>query len=274
MGFKYLLREVMPPFIWKAISSLIKGRKNSHSLISYYCPCCKARVENFIPFPMINLQRLFDVQAVDAVFNAETLNISQYTCPECGATDRDRLYTLYLDMLFNELNGYVSMLEIAPSKPLADFIKSKSYISYRSADLYMEEVDDKIDITNMDIYEDEKFDVIICSHVLEHVENDMKAISELYRVLKQRGYAILMVPITLGFKDIKEDNHIKKNPQLCLKYYGQEDHIRRYSKEGYIMRLEEGGFIVSEYGENDFGSDLFLQAGIHKRSVLYVVTKV
>ena len=67
-------------------------------------------------------------------------------------------------------------------------------LDYISADLESHLAVVKVDITNI-LYEDNSFDVILCSHVLEHVIDDQKAMRELFRVLKPGGWAILQVPI-------------------------------------------------------------------------------
>ena len=69
----------------------------------------------------------------------------------------------------------------------------------------MENVDDKVDITDMTIYPDNHFDFFICSHMLEHVFDDRKALRELYRILKWGGQGILVVPIVLSIDEIDED---------------------------------------------------------------------
>lgn len=89
-------------------------------------------------------------------------------------------------------------------------------------------------------YPDESFDVILCSHVLEHVQDDRKAMREFHRVLKPDGWAILLVPITAD-KTFEDPSIV--DPQARLAAFGQEDHVRRYGPD-YIDRLREAGFTV------------------------------
>jgi ubiquinone/menaquinone biosynthesis C-methylase UbiE len=96
-----------------------------------------------------------------------------------------------------------------------------------------------MDITDIQ-YEDQSFDVIYCSHVLEHVQNDKKALRELFRVLKNDGWAILLVPITS--ETTVEDPSIV-DPIERLRAFGQEDHVRKYGRD-YVDRLREAGFTV------------------------------
>jgi ubiquinone/menaquinone biosynthesis C-methylase UbiE len=67
----------------------------------------------------------------------------------------------------------------------------------------------------------------VCCHVLEHVDDDMIAMKEFYRVLKPRGWAILQVPIDYGRADTFEDSNIT-DPKERENYLGQCDHLRLY----------------------------------------------
>ena len=111
--------------------------------------------------------------------------------------------------------------------------------NYLTADLYDSNAMVKMDITDIH-YSDESFDIIICSHVLEHVEDDKKALKELFRVLKKNGWAIILVPIT---SDKTFEDLTIKTEEDRLKVFGQKDHVRRYGPD-YIERLYEAGFFV------------------------------
>jgi SAM-dependent methyltransferase len=104
----------------------------------------------------------------------------------------------------------------------------------------------KMDITNID-YPDQSFDVIYCSHVLEHVQDDRKAMREFYRVLKTTGWAILLVPITAE-KTLEDPSLV--GPEERLRVFGQADHVRRYGPD-YVDRLREAGFSVQVTKVND-----------------------
>lgn len=98
----------------------------------------------------------------------------------------------------------------------------------------------KLDITNIQ-FPDQSVDVIYCSHVLEHVQNDRKAMREFCRVLKTDGWAILLVPVWA--EKTFEDPSVDK-PQDRLRLFGQIDHVRKYGRD-YVDRLRESGFSVS-----------------------------
>ena len=99
--------------------------------------------------------------------------------------------------------------------------------------------DIRLDIADMN-FEDNFFDVIICSHVLEHVKDDQKAMHELFRVLKPKGIAILQVPISKTARETFEDFSIT-TPEGREKYFGQKDHVRIYGKN-YKERLNSVHF--------------------------------
>src|SRR5205823_10364596 len=103
-----------------------------------------------------------------------------------------------------------------------------------------------MDITAIQ-FPDESFDVIYCSHVLEHVPDDRRAMREFHRVLKTGGWAILLVPITA--ERTVEDPSVL-DPAERLRLFGQEDHVRRYGPD-YTDRLREAGFEVAEVAVTD-----------------------
>jgi SAM-dependent methyltransferase len=240
----------------------------------YYCPVCQKGVAYFNPMNFEVLDMLDKNQYVYPMFSSETINMFKYTCPRCGANDRDRLYTMYFDKRMAGVDKTVkyNLLDIAPSA-LQEYLRKQPFINYRSADLYFPDVDDKVDITDMSIYADGRFDIFICSHVLEHVKDDRKAMKELYRVLKPGGWGIAMVPINISITETFEDEKIT-SVEDRWKYYGQDDHVRMYSKKGFISRLEEAGFKLTLYGIDYFGNEQFEKNGIHPRSILYIVEKL
>jgi SAM-dependent methyltransferase len=176
-----------------------------------------------------------------------------------------------------ESSGQTAIVDFAPSTSLSTFIRnqitsSNRSVTYRTADYSGVGVDDKVDITDLRIYGDGQFDFFVCSHVLEHVTDDRKAMKELYRILKLGGKGILMVPIILSLDETTEDPEVT-DPAERWRRFGQDDHCRLYSKDGFIQRAEQAGFKVHQYGREYFGETLFLQTGITGQSVLYVVEK-
>lgn len=236
----------------------------------YLCPVCTAQISRFLPLSDYYHQNLDKYGFIHSPYLSETMNRLAYQCPKCGASDRSRLYAIYLARYPGEAARF---LDIAPAAHLTKFIKQLPWVTeYRSADLKMKDVDDIIDLTNMTIYEDNSFDFFLCSHVLEHVEDDTRALGELYRILKPGGKGIAMVPINLGLSEDHEDP-TKATPEERWKHFGQDDHVRLYSKPGFVAKLIGAGFLVNQFDVDHFGIDTFQRHGIHPRSVLYVVEK-
>lgn len=166
------------------------------------------------------------------------LDKEKLICPFCGSLSRTRrLWLLINDN--NILKGNV--LHFSPSRSLYRTLKKNNHINYYSSDFEDEFLAEyKFDITQIN-QPDEKFDLIICYHILEHITNDIKAISELYRVLKIKGKILLQTPFKEG--DIYEDYSII-SPEKRMEHFGQKDHVRVYSATGLKKRLENIGFKV------------------------------
>jgi SAM-dependent methyltransferase len=252
----------------KYIPAFIKNYIKINFLNYKQCPVCNSITKNFLPLPEVFQQTIQTPEGEVKTSDFETINIESYSCPQCGASDRERLYALYLKKtkLPNQ-----KILHFAPEPALSDYIrKTFPDCKYITADFMMDGVDEKIDIMDIDNHEDGSIDFFICSHILEHVSDDRKALSELYRILKPGGSGILVVPVALNIKSIYEEPDLS-DPQEKLKKFGQEDHVRLYSKQGIIERVKEAGFIVHHYGIKYFGKMKYKKHAISETSVLYVV---
>ncbi len=136
------------------------------------------------------------------------------------------------------------MLHIAPELCFMSRFEALNHLDYITADIESPLAKVKMDIHEIP-FDDNTFDVIFCNHVLEHVRDDKKALSEMKRVLKPGGWAILQVPFFYPLrKTTYEDNSIT-NPQDREKAFGQDDHVRMYG-EDYGQRLSSCGFTVEE----------------------------
>jgi predicted SAM-dependent methyltransferase len=173
-------------------------------------------------------------------------------CPFCGSLSRHRrLWKLLNDN--NSINGNV--LHFSPSRSLYRNLKKQKNINYFSSDFEDEFLADyKFDITNIE-QESNKFDTIICYHILEHIVEDIQAMSELHKVLKPNGTIFIQTPFKEG--DIYEDYSII-SPEDRETYFGQNDHVRTYSVEGLKQRLENTGFKVQIKKFKKYTGDLFL----------------
>jgi len=161
-------------------------------------------------------------------------------CPHCGSLERHRLLYIFLKEKTDFFSNHSKkMLHIAP-EPCLEALFKKAIGEYITADLYNPNVMVKMDITDIQ-YENESFDIIYCSHVLEHVSDDHKAMREFFRVLKKDGWAILNVPI---IRDKTYEDPSITEPEEREKIFGQHDHVRAYGLD-YADRLCEAGFSVA-----------------------------
>ncbi|PHR11082.1 MAG: SAM-dependent methyltransferase [Aequorivita sp.] len=161
-------------------------------------------------------------------------------CPFCGSRSRTR--RLYSYLTENSLlSGKV--LHFSPSRSVYRNLKKNPNIEYFSTDFEDEFLADyRYDITKIPV-ENNFSDLIICYHIMEHIENDLKAMKELFRVLKPKGTCIIQTPFKEG--EIYED-FSKKTASERLAAFGQEDHVRIYSVEGLRQRLKDSGFQTIE----------------------------
>ncbi len=146
------------------------------------------------------------------------------------------------------------LLHFAPELGLQRWVKEHlPFLTYRSADLHSPEVDVNLDVQRMDL-PDNGIDVILLSHVLEHVEYDTLALREVYRVLAPNGKLFVQVP--LSGESVTQDEKLG-SPDMRLARYGKTDHVRLYG-EDILERLSNAGFKVTIYRANDssFQSDL------------------
>lgn len=235
------------------------------------CSVCHGEFPNFMPLPTIYVDMFRKLGVSYSLDDFETLNVGQYSCPSCQASDRDRLYALFIHRHLGWEGERMRILDIAPAPALSRFLRNLPEVDYRSCDLMSPRADDKVDITDMP-YEDGRFDFIVCSHVLEHVADDAKAISELYRVLSPGGVAILMVPILMTATDTDEDPQVTDVNERWRRF-GQDDHIRMYAKDDFIQRLQAGGFALQLLDRHAFAEGDFKQHGIGEGAVLYLGLK-
>ncbi|MFO7657514.1 MAG: class I SAM-dependent methyltransferase [Bacteroidales bacterium] len=183
----------------------------------YYCSLCRKKLHKFV-----------DLKDGDRL------------CPFCGSLSRTRRLWEILNSGF--LKQGITILDFSPHRALYHKLKNDHTICYHGTDISGNFLSDfQYDITNIDT-EDETFDLIICYHILEHVESDIQAMNELYRVLKKGGSAIIQTPFKEG--EIFENPEINSETER-LRHFGQEDHVRIYSAEGLKKRLISCGFKVN-----------------------------
>ena len=191
--------------------------------------------------------------------------------PGTLSLERHRQMWLYLQNETDFFTKNYKVLHIAPEQEFLRKFKRMKNLDYTSADLFSPIVDVKADILDLP-FEDESFDVIFCNHVLEHIEDDRKAMSELYRVMKKGGWGILQVPMKNSLEKTYEDFTIT-DPKERQKNFGQYDHVRWYGMD-YFDRLKSVGFDA----EANFYSQKFSDAdikkfGLNRNEILPIVRK-
>jgi SAM-dependent methyltransferase len=185
------------------------------------CPCCDGRFREFMPGRDPN----------------------NPICPRCGAQARHRALWLYLHERTHLFNGEgLRVLHFAPERALGHALGSAPGIRYTSADLDDPAAMEHFDITAIP-HPDHSFDVILCVHVLEHVEEDRAAMRELRRILAPNGFAIVLVPLDLSREETYEDPSIT-DPADREREFWQPDHVRLYGRD-FGKRLEQAGFDVT-----------------------------
>ncbi len=240
----------------RGVRTPLKRLKDSVVALPYhgsgrFCPVCGKSSRRFRPFGVIPRD---DAQ-----------------CAHCGALERHRLLWLYVSTRTNLFDGRPKkVLHVAPEPCFEPRFRQRLGSGYITADLFDPTTMVRMDIMDIE-YADQSFDVIYCSHVLEHVRDDRKALREFYRVLRSDGWAILLVPITA--KETFEDPSIT-TPEGRLKAFGQHDHVRRYGPD-YAGRLRDAGFRVDVAKAGDLvGDDEVLRMGLTPASgEIYFCTK-
>ena len=185
----------------------------------------------------------------------------------------------------NKINLYehLKVCHFAPEQSVKSMFQMFNNIEYLSCDIKPGRAMYVQDITNI-TFEDNSFDIVFCSHVLEHVPDDIKAMKELKRILKDNGYAIIVVPLY----DRHSINGKYKGEKLLTTYedfsitdpekrsieFGQWDHVRKYEKNDFINRLKISGFNVIEENLYDkLNKNITKKYGIYNNDIIFCCIK-
>lgn len=195
------------------------GRVLAHRGDAVQCPVCDHSFDVFAP----------------------ASNRANAVCWRCGAHERHRSLWLYLERrpLLEEAG---SLLHFAPEWCLEHKLEQRAGLRYVTADLDPGVGELQLDITAIDL-PDGAFDAVLCSHVLEHVDDDRAAIRELHRVVRAGGWVIVMVPLDAERAVTYEDPAIV-DPSERERAFLQVDHVRLYGLD-LVDRLRDAGFAVS-----------------------------
>jgi len=193
-------------------------------------------------------------------------------CPGTLSLERHRLLWLYLDKETDFLSSNLKVLHVAPEQVFYKKFKKLKNWEYFTFDLNSPIADIKGDLISTN-FKDEYFDLIICNHVLEHIEDDKSALDEMYRILKYNGISILQVPINVKRENTFEDLSIKSKIQR-EKYFGQYDHVREYGLD-FKDRVEQAGFKVEMINySKKISQDLVIKYGLMKDDLIPIGKKL
>ena len=213
------------------------------------CPICKSHYKSFMPYGRINPRP-----------NA--------LCPSCLSLERHRLIWLFLEEETKFFSQKLNVLHIAPEHCFMKRFEIQHGEGYITGDIESPLAKVKMDIHSIP-FEENKFDVVLCNHVLEHVRDDIKAMSEIKRVLKPGGWSIMQVPFFSPVPETTfEDNSIT-DPREREKAFGQDDHVRKFGRD-YAQRIERSGLIAEA---NAYAASLTDEVcnkfGISKKEIVY-----
>lgn len=219
---------------------------------NYYCPFCDNSFRKFLkggyPNPLAEKMEIIGAG-----------KRSNMLCPRCYSTDRDRLIYLYLKEKTDVFDKSQKILHIAPTGSMKHLLENIPHIEYETGDKYEEGYRGYYydrDVTQMDVtdlpFEDDRFDMVICNHVLEHVKEDVEAMKEIRRVMKKQGKAILQVPVALALSETDEVD--PGNAEEREMRFGQFDHVRLYGRD-YKDRLQKAGFTAEVHNPGKDGWD-------------------
>jgi SAM-dependent methyltransferase len=231
----------------------------------YVCPFCHYTAKDLSPrghdFPVLQ-----ERQVVGG-------GVRPSACYSCGSSDRERLIYFYLkdERGYFDDPGATTVLHIAPEKRLSRTLLGVGFGEYVCGDLFAEGYHPPAHVRNMDVtdlpFGDDTFDLILCSHVLEHVIEDDVAIGEIARVLKPGGTGILQVPISENSAETFEDFSVV-DPRERERTFGQFDHVRIYGQD-YDDRLRKGGLTVDRVNL----SEKYVRYGVNPDEDLFVCSK-
>ncbi|HEY0346002.1 MAG TPA: methyltransferase domain-containing protein [Solirubrobacteraceae bacterium] len=198
----------------------LRAASARHRGSTVHCPVCDHRFDRF----------------------KDDWNRPRALCWRCGSHERHRAQWLLLERRPELLAGARSLLHFSPEWCLRRKLQAWPGLRYVTTDLDPRaEADLRLEITALDV-PDGAFDMIICSHVLEHVGDDTGAMGELRRISAAGGVVLVMAPLALDRTTTYEDPRITA-PAERERAFLQRDHVRLYAPD-ITDRLRTAGFAV------------------------------
>lgn len=189
----------------------------------YTCPCCGWHVRAFTDD--------------NAIFRERSLSY----CPRCNSKARHRRIWLFLEEKTNLFSERLSLFEVSPKYSFSRRFNAMPNLTYFGADLVCRpHISARLDLTAMPVRTN-TFDAVICVHVLEEIADDRKAMTELFRVLKPGGWAVISVPTRMD--RLTYEDPALTTPEERQRAFGEAAHVRIYGYD-LVDRLEQCGFRV------------------------------
>jgi SAM-dependent methyltransferase len=223
--FSWVLRYIPRPLLQRVGHFAARFLGTFYRGAEVQCPVCEREYARFLPYG----------RAVSARENA--------LCPGCLSLERHRLLWIFLQRKTNFFHAQLKVLHVAPEYCFIDRFEVLPNLEYVTADLESPLAKVKMDIHAIPFPEN-TFDVVICNHVMEHVEDHVQALSELRRVLKNGGWGIIQSPQDWNRAVTYEDKTIT-DPKAREEHFLQSDHYRIFGRN-YGEELKKGGFVVTE----------------------------
>lgn len=245
----FLVRYVPRPYLQRiaGVGKLVLGIMYRGDAVR--CPVCDKSFKKFLPYGRINPRP-----------NA--------LCPNCLSLERHRLIWLNLQHTSDFFKRKLDVLHVAPEACFIPKFEKLHGDKYITADIESPLAKVKMDIHNIP-FEANTFDVVLCNHVLEHVDDDIRAMQEIHRVLRPNGFAILQVPFFNPIPDFTYEDKSITTPREREKAFGQDDHVRKFGRD-YPRRIEKAGMVAFE---DDFAerlsADEIFRFGLAKGEILY-----
>lgn len=254
------------------ILSVIRNREmQQYAGAGVFCPVCSVEFSSFAP-----VYRWAPSDKGDQL----VLVAESGRCPNCDSLERHRLLWKFLHQKTNLFSGdNITLMEVAPEMPFFNLFRQSPGISYYPFDINPDQ--EKYSrfaerILEADIcklaFDDNFFDVILCCHVMEHVEDDIAAMKQLFRVLKSGGWAVIQSPVYYQEEKTFEDPSVS-SPEERERLFGQSDHQRKYGRD-YPNRLGNAGFVVHETDfQKSFVQEEIIRFGFDPYEKIYLCIK-
>ncbi len=193
--------------------------------------------------------------------------------PDSLSLERHRAVWMYLTGHSDMFNGGPGrrMLHLAPEYCFLKRFNRAEGLEIVRADLVSPWADVHFDVHEIP-YGADHFDIIMGNHLMEHVADDRKVMSEYFRVMKPGGWGIFQVPMDRNNADTLEDPGVT-DPAERERLYWQRDHVRLYGLD-YADRFREAGFEVEEIDLRAlFGEERYERCALGGERYLQVVRK-